>query len=182
MDIKMEEIWKPVVGYEGLYEVSNQGRVRSLDRSVHNSGIYSEKKEFIKKGRILKLRTSKSKGLKTGYFRVCLTKNNEYKNLCVHKLVAKAFISNPENKPCVDHIDTNIENNNVDNLRWVTHKENNNNVNTLKKKKRKVLCVDLNIEYDSISEAMKKSHTSSSTIYLSADKGINKGKYEWKWI
>lgn len=123
MEIKMEETWKPVKGYEEYYEVSNTGNVRSLDRSVRSETLFGKNKDFIKKGRILKPRTSKSKGLTTGYYRVMLNG----KNKCIHKLVAEAFIPNPENKTQVDHIDGDIGNNAVNNLKWVTQKENNNN-------------------------------------------------------
>ena len=98
------EIWKDVVGYEGLYQVSNMGRVKSL-----NYG----------RERILKASDNGS-----GYLYVALCKKGKYKNFLVHRLVAMVFISNPENKPCIDHIDTNKRNNKVENLRWVTHEEN----------------------------------------------------------
>ena len=101
------EIWKDVVGYEGLYQVSNMGRVKSL-----NYG----------RERILKASDNGS-----GYLYVALCKKGKYKNFLVHRLVAMVFISNPENKPCIDHIDTNKRNNKVENLRWVTHEENMNN-------------------------------------------------------
>ena len=119
----MEEIWKPIKGYEKYYEVSTFGNVRSLDRFIKCETIFGNNKNFIKKGRLLKPRTSKSRGLETGYYRVMLNG----KNKCVHKLVAEAFIPNPENKPQVDHIDGDVCNNKVFNLRWVTQKENANN-------------------------------------------------------
>lgn len=123
MEIKMKETWKPVKGYEKYYEVSNTGNVRSLDRVLRSDTLFGKNKTFIKKGRILKPRTSKSRGLATGYYRVMLNG----KNKCIHKIVAESFIPNPENKPQVDHIDGDISNNSVMNLRWVTPKENNNN-------------------------------------------------------
>ena len=89
----MEE-WKSIKDYEGLYEVSNMGRVKSLN--YRNSGIE----------KILKLNKSKQ-----GYLRITLNKNGDRKTFQVHRLVAEAFIPNIDNKPEIDHIDTNKENN-----------------------------------------------------------------------
>lgn len=104
----MEEIWK-VIEEEPKYEVSNFGNIRNS-----------------KTKRLRKLEMNEK-----GYLRVKL--NKQYR---VHRLVATAFIDNPENKPEVDHIDGDKRNNRVDNLRWVTGKENMNNENTLLKMKR----------------------------------------------
>lgn len=128
-----EEIWKDIKGYEGKYQVSNIGRVKSLAREVENKGKFRKTKKIFLRGKILTPRTSKSKGLKTGYYRVALQQNGEFKNFCIHKLVAEAFIPNIENKKQVDHIDTDISNNKVENLRWCSQKENNNNIKTRKK-------------------------------------------------
>ena len=122
------EIWRPVVGYEGLYEVSNLGRVRSLDRWVNNNGSL-----VLLKGKY-KLLTPDVKG----YLRTHIRKNNKGKPYKVHRLVAEAFIPNPDNKPEVDHINTDKKDNRVENLRWVTAKENSDNPLT-KKKHLKVL-------------------------------------------
>ena len=111
-----EEIWKPIKDYEGLYEVSNLGRVKSLN--YRGTG----------KEKILK-NTERS----NGYLAIGLIKNGKTKMFRVHRLVAEAFIPNPENKPCVDHINTIRDDNRVENLRWVTYKENNNNQLTKKK-------------------------------------------------
>lgn len=100
-----EEIWRPVVGYEGLYEVSSYGRVRSLDR-------YDSRNRF-RKGRILKLSDNGR-----GYLIVGLHSNNKVKNFLVHRLVAEAFLPNPENLTEVNHKDEDKSNNCVDNLEW----------------------------------------------------------------
>lgn len=116
----MEEIWKPIIGFETLYEVSNMGRIRSLDRVV---SYYDPrwKKTTIRHipGKLLKL----SEG-ETGYKFVSLRNNDDYYPRYVHRLVAQAFIPNPENKPEVNHIDRVKSNNVVSNLEWVTAKEN----------------------------------------------------------
>lgn len=108
----MTEVWKPISGYEGLYEVSNLGRVKALDRYIENNGGMQHRRE-----RILKPHGSPHLG-------VTLCKGGTTKRLTVHRLVAKAFVPNPNDKPVVDHIDTNPQNNNADNLRWVTTQEN----------------------------------------------------------
>ena len=118
----MEE-WKPIENYEGLYEVSNMGRVRSLDREIINR---NGKKVHLK-GKILKLQLNNS-----GYLFVGLNKHNK-KYFYVHILVAKSFIPNLENKQFIDHINTNKTDNRAENLRWVTREENMNNPLTKKK-------------------------------------------------
>lgn len=118
-----KEIWKPISGFEGTYEVSNFGAVRSLDREiVHNT--YKEtakKKTQFNKGKILTVRYN-NRG--KGYAYLMLYLNSKHYKRFVHRLVAQAFIDNPENKAEVNHIDGNPRNNNVDNLEWTTRKEN----------------------------------------------------------
>lgn len=114
------EIWKPVVGYEGLYECSSMGNVRSLDRYVNSkNGSFA-----LKKGKTLKPYVSKQ-----GYCIVSIV--DKVKK--IHRIVAEAFIPNPENKPYIDHINTDKTDNRVENLRWVTPKENSNNPLTIKR-------------------------------------------------
>lgn len=123
----MEEQWKDIENYEGLYQVSDQGRVKSLDRTllVFRNGKYYNKTQ---KGCIM----TKQKD-SHGYNQVQLHKGTRKKvhSCLVYKLVAKAFIPNPENKPCVDHINTDRTDDRACNLRWVSYKENANNPITL---------------------------------------------------
>lgn len=109
------EEWRPIPGYEELYEVSNKGNVRSLDRKVWNGNGF-----YLKKGRILK----KSKTT-TGYWKVELyDKGRGRKSKKVHRLVAKAFIPKIKDKNLINHIDGNPLNNNVENLEWCSQSEN----------------------------------------------------------
>ena len=107
----MKEEWKDIKGYEGLYQVSNTGKVRSLDRKVWN---------YIKKGRTLKTHNNGH-----GYYNISLHGNNKIeKHVYIHRLVAETFIPNPNNLPQVNHKDFNKSNNNIDNLEWVSSLQN----------------------------------------------------------
>lgn len=110
------EIWKPVAGYEGLYEVSNMGNVRSLDRTVKNKNGLA-----VKKGKVIK-----QAGVNSGYLRVNLWKDNMGSCFLVHRLVAEAFIGNPDNLPEVNHIDENKHNNCANNLEYCDRRYNAN--------------------------------------------------------
>ena len=121
----MEE-WRDIKGYEGLYQVSNEGRVKSLERYVGGNG----------RNQCLKLIKEKILGgylNAYGYPTVTLHGENGQKGHRIHRLVAEAFIPNPDNKPYIDHINTVRNDNRVENLRWCTQKENCNNPITYRK-------------------------------------------------
>lgn len=118
------EVWKEIHGYNERYEVSNYGRVRSNDVIV-NGRLQNC---HHKKRRILKLYTDKE-----GYKGVVLCVNQKRKTFRLHRLVAAAFIPNPDNLPEIDHIDGDRANNRAGNLRWSTRKQNANNPITRKR-------------------------------------------------
>ena len=122
----MNEKFKPIIEYEGLYEVSNFGRVKSLYKERQmpiNKGTIRYKKSF----RIYPEREMKQRTDKDGYYRVHLSKIGiKKKHPLVSRLVAQVFIKNPKKLPCVNHMDNNRKNNNVKNLEWVTIQENKN--------------------------------------------------------
>ena len=111
---KLVEEWRDVKGYEGLYQVSDWGNVRSLDYNHTNT---------IKNLTLV--------NAKNGYLVVCLHKDAIQKEGKVHRLVAEAFLPNPQGKPTVDHVNGDKQDNRVENLRWATQSENNNNPNTM---------------------------------------------------
>lgn len=111
------EIWKPIENYEGLYEVSSWGRIKSCKRELVN--ILGRKHTIPEK--IMKLHF-----LPNGYVGIGLHKNNKKKDFYVHRLVANAFIPNTNNLPEVNHKDEDKQNNKFDNLEWCTDKENKN--------------------------------------------------------
>lgn len=99
------EAWKDIKGFEGIYQISNMGRVKSFKADPN--------------GRILSIKNSKG-----DYLNIVLCHGNKRRSVKVHRLVAEAFIPNPDNKPEVNHKDGNKQNNRADNLEWVTRREN----------------------------------------------------------
>lgn len=112
----MSEEWRDIKGYEGVYQISNLGHIKRIRCTKGGERII---KGFLTKKR---------------YLKVTLHKDGVRKDYLVHRLVAETFIPNPQNKPCVDHIDTDKLNNKVENLRWCTPRENNWNETTRAKR------------------------------------------------
>lgn len=156
---EQEEIWKPIEGYEGRYEISNLGRVKS----------------FYREETILKPTTSFN-----GYYRLSIRINKTRKTIKVHRLVAKAFIPNPNNYPQVNHIDGNKKNNNLNNLEWCNSKMNIRHAYEIGLKKRKVILILKNgIIMDCVSgtNAMKEKGYVCRRVYecLSGKMKLHKG-------
>ena len=173
-----KEIWKDVVGYEGLYQVSNLGRIKSLKRkckSIHGYRTVSEKIYSQSVDRY-------------GYLIVSLHKNGKKKTYTVHRLVAKAFIDNPLMLPQINHIDENKKNNKVDNLEWCTDEYNNaygTRVERLiRTQSRTVLQFDMNgnfiKEWVGAGEISRVLHISQSAITRCCN-GQRNYAYGYKW-
>lgn len=113
------EIWNPVHGYEEYYAVSNFGRIKSLTgkrpSKTHRNGYLFKNKETLIKNQI-----------RNDYYSFTASVCGKLKNMKIHRYIAMAFIPNPENKPCINHIDGNKLNNSLDNLEWCTRSENTN--------------------------------------------------------
>lgn len=109
------EVWRDIPGWEGLYQVSSIGRVKALTKTyvICNSSVVTKKEKILR-----------TRPMRDGYRRIELNHNGESRSYPVHRLVAMAFIDNPDNKPHIDHINTIRDDNRVENLRWVTPKEN----------------------------------------------------------
>ena len=148
------EIWRDVYGYEGFYQVSNCGNVRSVSRTVQRLN----NSDLTLRGRVCSQTLSDK-----GYLTVGLCRDNRIKRVYVHKLVAIAFVDNPNNLTEINHIDENPLNNRVDNLEWCTQSENEQHShsilgNTMKGKTypKKVKCLDTGIIYKSMLTLIKE--------------------------
>ena len=182
------EQWKDIPGFEGRYQISSLGRVKSLPRKVNN-----HTGELMVKEKILKQRHDFK-----GYLRIDLKDNNgKHKYLGVHRLVAETFISNPEGKPQVNHIDGIKDHNEVSNLEWVTNGENarhaykiglNHVTGKAGRPKRKVVQKDIETgeviqKYSSISEAAKAVGCKSPSNIGQCCRNMRgrKSTYGYKW-
>ena len=128
IDKGMKEVWKACPDYEGLYEVSNLGRIRSVDRIVFRNGIPMELK-----GKVLSPVRQWS-----GHLNVCVCKDGSQKKIRLHRYIARAFIPNPFSLPEVNHKDENPANNRADNLEWCDHKYNMNYGTIVERRLKKV--------------------------------------------
>lgn len=109
------EHWKPIDGYEGSYMISDLGRVKSIERKARTHRGFRTVRGVI-------MSTKADNG--HGYKYVTLTKDGKRKNVYIHRLVAGAFLDNPDNLPCVNHRDFDVSNNRANNLEWVTQQQN----------------------------------------------------------
>lgn len=191
------EIWKDIENYEGYYQISNLGRLKSLERNiprVNNGKIVN----YIQKERIIKL----TKNGKDGYFKVYLRKNNTYKRFYIHRLVARYFLKDGTEKYNdksfnVNHKDGIKTNNKKDNLEWVTRSENSihsyytlnnkvkNNVDNIYPK-RKVLQLDKNTlkeinRFESIKEAKEKTKVNHISCVCRGTRKTDDG-YIWRYL
>lgn len=131
MENLFNEVWRPIKGYEGMYEVSNLGNVRSLDRYVM---LGNHGNQYC----LLKGKPMKPYPNSRGYVKTELWKNGQRKCYFIHRLVAEAFIPNPSNLPCIDHINTIKDDNKVENLRWCNAEENMANPLTRERLREKI--------------------------------------------
>lgn len=181
------EIWKDIKEYEGIYQVSNLGRVKSLSRFHKTDERYSLI-GYTSKERILKPGTDG-----WGYLYVALSKDKKRKNKRIHRLVAETFIPNIKNLQQVNHIDGNKKNNKVDNLEWCTYGHNEKEAYRLGLKQSRIkgkplYQCDLNgniiKKWNSINEIAKAMNYSSGTICSCCNKKRNKTYkgFIWRYV
>ena len=165
----MKEIWQDIKGYEGKYQISSLGRIKSL------------KRKNVTTTHIIKPRLDKN-----GYLLINLSMNNHKNTFKVHRLVAETFIPNPDNLPCVNHKDENKTNNKITNLEWCTVKYNNAYNNRYKRlpqnqlnntyTSKPVLCIETGVIYPSVSEASRQLKHRISITHKTSN------GYHWKYI
>lgn len=174
-----KEIWKDIPGYEGYYQASTCGRIRSVDRIVRQQGR-GKAFDGLRKGRILKSRL-----LNSGYLVVWLCKDGKSKALTVHRLIADTFIPRNDERSDVNHKDGNKGNNNIENLERCTKSENiKHSYRVLKHKspyKKSVVCVETGMIYMSISDAERDMELYPSSVsHVINGKCKTAGGYTWR--
>lgn len=194
----MEEIWKDIKGYEGIYQISSLGRVKSIDRWVNytNDNLKHIKERILKIGNNLK-----------GYYHVVLSKNGKHKTMTIHHLVAQAFIPNPDKLPCINHKDEDKSNNIVwvnedgsidydkSNLEWCTYEYNNNYGDRTKKmvtsctnhpkRSKSVLAIKnckICLYFPSLGEAERNGFSKIHISECCCGKYKQHKGYRWMWV
>ena len=152
---------KDIKGYEGQYAITSCGKVWSY-----------KSKKFLSPGRC-----------RNGYYQVGLCKNNVKKHYVIHRLVAEAYIPNPENKPQINHKDEDKSNNALSNLEWVTAKENINYGTRNKRASKKIYCVELDKVFDSLTSTSKELGLSIGNISsVCSGRRYTAGGYHFKYF
>jgi len=177
------EVWKEVEGYEGMYAVSNLGRVKSLHRDLPHAehGTWHISEHLLK---------ASPSGRKPSQYLIVSFHcgHGVQKNMRVHRLVAEAFIPKVEGKDIINHKDCNKFNNNVENLEWCTSLENtrhamaHNRMNWANVKRSKVMNVDTGEQFKCINDACKKYGVTHRSIYQAAKLGHRSCGFHWKYI
>lgn len=165
----MEEIWKDIKGYEGLYQISNFGNIKSKKRQGTNGKITKQVS-------------------KIGYYIVDLYKESKRQTKYLHRIIAETFIPNPNNLKCINHKDGNKLNNSIENLEWCNYSYNNFHAyrNGLKSNCKAVIQIDKNTHkilntFYSMKEASRKTNIPQSSISLCCNKKLKTtGGYIWK--
>ena len=157
----MPEVWKDIKDYEGLYQISNHGRIKSLNKT---------------KGRIRK------QSIQRGYHYIWLSKNSKGKMYIVHRLVAQHFIPNPLHLPEVNHKDENKLNNRVDNLEWCDAKYNSNYGTRNKRKSKPIQCIETGIIYWGARELERQTGILHNNIAKAIRNNTIAGGYHWQYV
>lgn len=188
------EVWKDIKGYEGLYQVSSLGRVRSLDRSFFNKDISNTPYLRGQVGRVINgvIRVPTKKN--NGYLQLSLWKDDKQRTFTIHRLVAEAFLPNPKNLPYVNHKNEVKDDNRVENLEWCTHLYNchygdfankvSKGLRNLPSRSKPVIQLSLDGKflaiYPSANEAERKTSISQASISRCCNKEFKTaGKFKW---
>jgi hypothetical protein len=183
--MKEEEIWKDIVKYEGYYQASNLGRIKSVKRYVHR-GFMNDLKTVPEKIRQASLD-------KHGYLTIRLHINGTRKNYFIHRLIAETFLENIEKKPQVNHIDGDRKNCHLSNLEWVTQSENikhsfkfmgriaSGGAIAYKPIIQKDMDGNVLNSYKSITDAIKKTKINNISACLKG-KYLHAGNYKWEYL
>lgn len=181
----MIEEWRDIRDYEGIYQISNFGRLRSLDREICITEKSGRAYKYLKRGRII------SPGICRGYLNTTLCNGDMRKTQYVHRLVASAFLPNPENLPEINHKDRNPLNNRVENLEWCSRYYNTHydgaierqHATIRKKVRQRTLDGKIVAEFPSVCDASKQTGVHKSLIAKVANGMFKQGKsFIWEFI
>ena len=153
------EIWKDIKGYEGLYIISNTGKVKELKRNKLLKPV-----------------------LQKGYLYIHLCKNSKDKSYLLHRLVAQHFIDNPDNLPEVNHKDEDKVNNNASNLEWCDAKYNSNYGTRNKRKGKPIQCIETGKIYWGAREMERQLGIKHNNIAKAIKNGTQAGGYHWQYV
>ena len=179
----MKETWKDVEGFENVYQISNLGRLKRLETIIKSKYMGKYNRNVHKYEKIINVNKNER------YYKYTLKYKNKKRVATIHRLVAEAFIPNPNNLPQVNHIDGNKHNNNVENLEWCTQSQNIRHAqNVLNKIAKKVLQIERNTgkivnEYKSTVEAMQQTKVDRTNISKCCNgKCKTAGGFIWKYV